>query len=274
MGVDPPPPTPWGERQEIMELGMRHAINGRIFGNANGMEMREDENVRWYVFGLGNEADVHTAHWHGARLKDRSGHMMDVMNLMPGNMDTADLLAERPGDWMFHCHVGEHMMEGMYGAYRILPKGAPSPMADPFFGNTERLESARVRITDGELSEKDFHLDLECTLTAYEDLAVWASAVAISTGEDSTLSPLNRAGTATAAGVKFQVLNADNSGIVRSDLLKLKISLSGNVWKQAVSTALSRNQGVLPVKVLLDGATHRTKLHLTTNGTKISERGH
>lgn len=264
IGVDPPTPSPWWKRQEAIELGMRHAINGRIFGNATGMEMREGENVRWYVFALGNEADVHTAHWHGARLKDRSGHMMDVMNLMPGNMTSADLLAERTGNWMFHCHVGEHMMEGMYGAYRVLPKDSPAPAASPFFGNTDRLESASILVTDGELSEKNFHLNLDCTLTAYEDLSVWASAVGISAGEKSTLIPLNRAGTAETSGVKYQVLNADESGIVRSDLLKLKISLSGDVWKKTVSEALSHHQGILPVKILLDGATHHTKLHLVS----------
>jgi hypothetical protein len=32
-----------------------HGINGRIYGNLNGLEMNLGENVRWFVAGLGSQ---------------------------------------------------------------------------------------------------------------------------------------------------------------------------------------------------------------------------
>lgn len=41
------------------------AINGYMYGNLNGLNMVEGTKVYWYLLGMGNEVDVHTAHWHG-----------------------------------------------------------------------------------------------------------------------------------------------------------------------------------------------------------------
>jgi hypothetical protein len=38
-----------------------------VFGNLAGLQMNEGERVRWYLFALGSEQDLHTAHWHGLR---------------------------------------------------------------------------------------------------------------------------------------------------------------------------------------------------------------
>jgi ceruloplasmin len=32
-----------------------HGINGRIYGNLNGLEMNLGENIRWFVAGLGSQ---------------------------------------------------------------------------------------------------------------------------------------------------------------------------------------------------------------------------
>jgi hypothetical protein len=32
-----------------------HGINGRIYGNLNGLEMQLGENIRWFVAGLGSQ---------------------------------------------------------------------------------------------------------------------------------------------------------------------------------------------------------------------------
>ncbi len=39
-------------------------INGKIYANLHGLEMVEGEKVVWYLFGMGNEADIHTVHFH------------------------------------------------------------------------------------------------------------------------------------------------------------------------------------------------------------------
>lgn len=41
------------------------AINGYVYGNLNGLNMEVGDKVYWYLMGMGNEVDIHTAHWHG-----------------------------------------------------------------------------------------------------------------------------------------------------------------------------------------------------------------
>jgi FtsP/CotA-like multicopper oxidase with cupredoxin domain len=102
------------------ERGLMHGINGYIFGNLRGLSMRNGEKVRWYVLGMGNEVDLHTAHWHGKALFFRSRHT-DVIELLPASMATADMVADNPGTWMLHCHVADHIAAGMVTTFTIEP---------------------------------------------------------------------------------------------------------------------------------------------------------
>src|SRR5262249_40076506 len=54
--------------------GMFHAVNGYIFGNLPGLVMKQGERVRWYLLAMGNEKDLHSAHWHGKTVEDGSRH--------------------------------------------------------------------------------------------------------------------------------------------------------------------------------------------------------
>jgi FtsP/CotA-like multicopper oxidase with cupredoxin domain len=98
--------------------GLFYAINGLIFGNLPGLTMRQGEKVRWYLLGMGNEIDIHTPHWHGETVTDGNRNT-DVVELLPGSMQTVDMLADNPGTWMFHCHVEDHMENGMMAVYTI-----------------------------------------------------------------------------------------------------------------------------------------------------------
>ena len=60
--------------QEGVEAGMMHSINGKVFGQLDGLEMTVGDRVRWHFMGMGNELDIHTAHWCGARAgRSRAG---------------------------------------------------------------------------------------------------------------------------------------------------------------------------------------------------------
>ncbi len=107
---------------ELVEQGQRMAINGRIFGNLPGLEMNEGERVRWYLFALGSEQDFHTPHWHGVRVVEGGIRRTDVVELLPATMKVADLLADNPGSWLLHCHVDEHMTNGMFARFVIYPR--------------------------------------------------------------------------------------------------------------------------------------------------------
>lgn len=102
------------------EPGLMHSINGRIFGNLKGLTMKVGEKVRWYVMGMGNEVDLHSPHWHGKTVRV-GGSQTDVVNLLPATMITADMNADNTGEWMYHCHVSDHIAAGMYTSYQILP---------------------------------------------------------------------------------------------------------------------------------------------------------
>jgi len=39
-------------------------INGKLYANLQGLEMVEGDRVIWYLFGMGNEVDIHTVHFH------------------------------------------------------------------------------------------------------------------------------------------------------------------------------------------------------------------
>ncbi len=36
-------------------------------------------------------------------------------------MVTADMKADNPGEWLYHCHVSDHIYGGMLTTYQILP---------------------------------------------------------------------------------------------------------------------------------------------------------
>ncbi len=109
-----------GQTGPEKEGHLKHAINGFIFGNLQGYEMKVKEKVRWHLLALGTEIDLHTAHWHGELVKSY-GRYTDVVELLPASMKTVDMEANNIGKWMLHCHVDDHRHAGMYTTYEILP---------------------------------------------------------------------------------------------------------------------------------------------------------
>lgn len=95
-----------------------HGINGFVFGNLPILRMKNGERVRWYLVALGGEHDLHTPHWHGNTVL-HEGRRTDVVELLPASMKVADMRADNPGMWLFHCHVSDHIKAGMAGRYEV-----------------------------------------------------------------------------------------------------------------------------------------------------------
>lgn len=111
-----------GMSEAQKEASMKHTINGYIFHNLPGLVMNNGDKVRWHLLGMGNEVDIHTTHWHGGVVLSReSNSYTDVVELLPGSMKTVDMLADNPGQWMYHCHVLDHIKAGMIGMYTVNP---------------------------------------------------------------------------------------------------------------------------------------------------------
>src|SRR6185436_16278263 len=102
----------------FIESNKKHSINGYIFANLPVMTMVQGERVRWYLLGMGSEADLHTAHLHGNTLLWH-GYRKDSVELRPASMKVAEMVADNPGVWMYHCHVNDHMLEGMSARYEV-----------------------------------------------------------------------------------------------------------------------------------------------------------
>eukprot|EP00931_Biecheleriopsis_adriatica_P047508 TRINITY_DN27395_c0_g1_i1.p1 TRINITY_DN27395_c0_g1~~TRINITY_DN27395_c0_g1_i1.p1 ORF type:complete len:2248 (-),score=342.65 TRINITY_DN27395_c0_g1_i1:98-6841(-) len=104
------------------EGNLMHGINGRLYGNLEGFEMQAGERVRWYVFSLGTEADLHSAHFKGHSVVYR-GQRTTMLQLMPGMSSVADMTPWQEGEWGLYCHTNDHIIGGMLTSYRV---AAPS----------------------------------------------------------------------------------------------------------------------------------------------------
>jgi FtsP/CotA-like multicopper oxidase with cupredoxin domain len=114
------PETVDPEDEEFEESNLKHGINGQIYGNLEGLEVKRGERVRWYLMGMGTEVDLHTPHWHGNTVVI-DNHRTDVAELLPATMVVADMKPDDPGTWLYHCHVNDHILAGMLALYRVRP---------------------------------------------------------------------------------------------------------------------------------------------------------
>ena len=99
---------------------VRWTVNGYQFAAGPMPRMKTGDHVRWYVVSLGEGLNFHTPHWHGNTVLV-NGQRTDVLSLAPAQMLTADMVADDPGTWLFHCHVSEHMEGGMAALYQVIP---------------------------------------------------------------------------------------------------------------------------------------------------------
>jgi len=114
------------EMGDYEESNLMHAMNGYLYGNLGHnvpIEITKGNLVRWYLLAVGNEVDLHTAHWHGNTVVSADGLRSDVERLLPGAMITVDMIPEMTGQWLWHCHVADHVGAGMMGYYTVVDCG-------------------------------------------------------------------------------------------------------------------------------------------------------
>ncbi|ELK23585.1 Ceruloplasmin [Myotis davidii] len=109
------------------------AINGRMFGNLQGLTMHAGDEVNWYLMGMGNEIDLHSVHFHGHsfQYKHRGVYSSDVFDIFPGTYQTLEMVPRTPGIWLLHCHVTDHIHAGMETTYTVLPNKGEYHVSDP-----------------------------------------------------------------------------------------------------------------------------------------------
>lgn len=93
-------------------------FNGRAFlGNTPEFRAKVGERVRWHIVAMGTE--FHVFHLHGHRWKSASGRYLDSEIVGPSTSLAFEYVEDNPGDWLYHCHVVDHMAGGMVGSYVV-----------------------------------------------------------------------------------------------------------------------------------------------------------
>jgi len=113
---------------ELLMYILQSAINGYLYNNMVGLAMTANETVRWHVLSIGDEKDLHGAHFLGATLLQQ-GSRIDSIDLLPGSSHSADMVPDVAGEWMVHCHSAKHVKRGMSATYLVKSCGSgPCPV--------------------------------------------------------------------------------------------------------------------------------------------------
>jgi FtsP/CotA-like multicopper oxidase with cupredoxin domain len=88
--------------------------------------------VRWRLVNVSPD-DAHSFGIHGHTFCDRggiedpvtgcprAGVVTDIVDLSPLTSATFELVEGKPGRWMYHCHILDHVTDGMIGYYDVTP---------------------------------------------------------------------------------------------------------------------------------------------------------
>lgn len=115
-----------------MRRGMAWAVNGASNGCGDGASAFDPLFIqrlgRSYLLNLVNDTAWHHPihlHGHSFRVVSRNGkanprrEWLDTVMLAPRESAEIALVADNPGDWMFHCHVLDHQAGGMMACIRV-----------------------------------------------------------------------------------------------------------------------------------------------------------
>lgn len=114
-------------------MGMMHGegvwfINGKAAEGHVLEPMLALERGRSHVLAMTNATAFHHPihlHGHAFRVISRDGtptphrEWQDTVLMAPRERVEIAFVADNPGDWMFHCHILEHMAGGMMGVIRV-----------------------------------------------------------------------------------------------------------------------------------------------------------
>ena len=114
--------------REIAREGKVWALNGIVADRLRMDPLLTVQRGRSAVIELVNESAFdHPMHLHGHsfRVLTRGGRPVphgiwqDTVLVAPREKVEIAFVADNPGDWLFHCHILEHMAAGMMGVLRV-----------------------------------------------------------------------------------------------------------------------------------------------------------
>uniref|UniRef100_A0A087YJH5 ferroxidase n=1 Tax=Poecilia formosa TaxID=48698 RepID=A0A087YJH5_POEFO len=148
------------EDENFVESNKMHAINGLMYGNLPGLEMCAGDNVMWYTFGLGTEADIHGVYFEGNTFKKQST-TRDTVSLFPHTTAALFMQPNNHGLFEVDCRTTDHFSAGMRHLYKVKPckgKRTHAPHSDPtrivkYYISAEEIEWDYSPTRDWELEK-------------------------------------------------------------------------------------------------------------------------
>ncbi len=148
-------------------------VNGRSWPHTERLSYTVGDTVRWRVLNI--SADLHPMHLHGFyyRVDSRGDGTGDTsyteagrdfvvtQRMTPGQTMRLTWIPERPGNWLFHCHIPRHFgPRGPLGLRRPAPPGAERTHAT----SNHALEGMNglmvgVTVTEGKHALRDLVVD-------------------------------------------------------------------------------------------------------------------
>jgi FtsP/CotA-like multicopper oxidase with cupredoxin domain len=119
-----------GRQDQHLTMG----INGRPYWKSLPLEIEVGDTEVWDVV---NDTDfAHPFHLHGFFFQvlddTRVPEWKDTVNVpSKSQLKLAIKFDERPGVWMYHCHILDHAEVGMMGHLRLRERGTPIPAESP-----------------------------------------------------------------------------------------------------------------------------------------------
>ncbi|XP_069892719.1 ceruloplasmin-like [Dipodomys merriami] len=113
------------DSEEFQESNRMYSVNGHTFGSLPGLSMCAEDRVKWYLFGMGNEVDVHAAFFHGHALTNKN-YRTDTINLFPATLVEAFMVARNPGTWLLSCQNLNHLKAGLQAFFQVQDCRRPS----------------------------------------------------------------------------------------------------------------------------------------------------
>ena len=98
------------------------SMDDKILSETDKIPVKKGEVLRLIMYN--NSMMRHPMHLHGFDFRVINGKgerspLKNVLDIMPMETDTVEFLANREGDWIFHCHILYHMMAGMNRVFAV-----------------------------------------------------------------------------------------------------------------------------------------------------------
>ncbi|XP_068726902.1 hephaestin-like protein [Montipora capricornis] len=94
------------------------SINGRVFGNLEGLETCLGDKVAWHIYGIGTDSDVHSAYFHG-QIFTIDHHRQSIAIALPATFLTGNMNTVNAGTWLLNCMVTGGYDGGMYTVFKV-----------------------------------------------------------------------------------------------------------------------------------------------------------